>query len=171
MTTALLIGRYQPFHNGHLEVVKKILQECDLLVIGIGSAQASHSKDNPFTGGERIMMISEALAEEGVPLHRYIIVPIQDVNNNALWVSHVKAFCPPFDVTYTRNPLTKRLLGEAGIKVKQQPEFDRHKYSGTAIRERMLAGKDWESLVPKGAARIIKKIGGVERLKAVIGTD
>lgn len=171
MTTALLIGRYQPFHNGHLEVVKQILKECDVLVIGIGSAQDSHTKDNPFTGGERLSMISEALADEGVPLHRYIIVPIPDINNNALWVSHVKAFCPPFDVAYTRNPLSKRLFEEAGMRVKEQPLFDRHKYSGTAIREKMLKGDNWEGLVPKGVARVIMKVGGVERMKSVVGED
>jgi len=171
MTTALLIGRYQPFHNGHLEVVKQILKECDVLVIGIGSAQDSHRRENPFTGGERLSMISEALADEGVPLHRYIIVPIPDINNNSLWASHVRAFCPPFDVAYTRNPLSKRLFEEAGMRVKEQPLFDRHKYSGTAIRGKILKDSEWEGLVPKGVARVIKKIGGIERLKSVVGTD
>ncbi len=171
MATALLIGRYQPFHKGHLEVVKKILEECEVLVIGIGSAQYSHSRENPFTGGERLSMIAEALAEGKIPLHRYIIIPIPDINNNAAWVSHVKTYCPPFDVVYTRNPLSKRLFEEAGIKVKEQPLFDRHKYSGTAIRDKMIAGQEWESLVPKGVARVVKKISGVERLKSVIGND
>jgi len=167
----LLIGRYQPFHKGHLEVVKEILEECDVLVIGIGSAQYSHSKENPFTGGERLSMIAEALAEEKIPLHRYLIIPIPDINNNAAWVSHVKTYCPPFDIVYTRNPLSKRLFEEANIKVKEQPLFDRHKYSGTAIREKMIAGQEWEGLVPKGVARVVKKIDGVERLKSVIGND
>ncbi len=171
MTTALLIGRYQPFHKGHLEVVKKILDECDFLIIGIGSAQYSHSKENPFTGGERLSMIEGALAGDKIPMRRYTIIPIPDINNNALWVSHVKAFCPPFDVAYTRNPLSKRLFDEAGMKVKEQPLFDRHKYSGTKIRDKMIGGADWESLVPKGVVRVIKKIGGVERLKSVIGND
>ena len=165
------MGRYQPFHKGHMEVVKKILEECEVLVIGIGSAQYSHSKENPFTGGERLSMIAEALSDEQVPNQRYLIVPLPDINNNALWVSHVKTYCPPFDLAYTRNPLTKRLFGEANIKVKEQPLYDRHKYSGTAIREQMLKDEDWESLVPKGVARVVKKIGGVERLKGVIGTD
>lgn len=171
MATALLIGRYQPFHRGHLEVVKKILEECDLLVVGIGSSQESHSRENPFTGGERLSMIEEALADEEIPVQRYTIIPLPDIKNNALWVSHVKAYCPPFDVVYTRNPLNRRLFEEAGMKVKEQPLFDREKYSGTKIRKRMLEDQDWEELVPGGVARMVKKIGGVERLKSVIGTD
>ena len=171
MTTALLIGRYQPFHNGHMEVVKKILEECDLLIIAVGSAQYSHTKENPFTGGERLGMIEAALADEKIPLHRYSIVPIPDINNNSLWVAHLKTFCPPFDVAYTRNPLSKRLFEESGILVKQQPVYDREKYSGTSIRNRMINGGNWENLIPAGVTKEIKKIGGVERLKAVVEGD
>jgi nicotinamide-nucleotide adenylyltransferase len=171
MTTALLIGRYQPFHNGHLQVVKKILKECDLLVIAVGSAQYSHTRENPFTGGERLGMIEAALAEEKIPPHRYNIVPIPDINNNALWVAHLKTYCPPFDVAYTRNPLTKRLFEEAGMKVKRQPEYDREKYNGTKIRERMIEGEEWVPLVPEGVVKELKKIGGVERLKTVVDKD
>ena len=46
----VFIGRFQPFHNGHLEAIKKLLIEVDELIIMIGSSQYSHSFDNPFTG-------------------------------------------------------------------------------------------------------------------------
>src|SRR3970040_1541422 len=51
---ALWIGRFQPFHLGHLSMAKRILAEVDELVIGIGSAQYSHTPENPFTAGERL---------------------------------------------------------------------------------------------------------------------
>ena len=38
----LLIGRMQPVHNGHIEIIKQILEEVDEIIIGIGSAQLSH---------------------------------------------------------------------------------------------------------------------------------
>ena len=38
----ILIGRMQPVHNGHLQVIDKILEEVDEIIIGIGSAQLSH---------------------------------------------------------------------------------------------------------------------------------
>ncbi len=59
----LLIGRFQPFHKGHLYVIGKIAEEVDEIIIGIGSAQKSHCLDNPFTAGERLMMIKKALLE------------------------------------------------------------------------------------------------------------
>ena len=63
---ALVIGRFQPLHNGHLEVIRKVASECDRMIIGIGSAQYSHSRDNPFTAGERYLMISETVKAEGI---------------------------------------------------------------------------------------------------------
>ncbi|HIQ38838.1 MAG TPA: nicotinamide-nucleotide adenylyltransferase, partial [Methanothermococcus okinawensis] len=53
-----LIGRWQPFHKGHLSIIEEISKEVDELIIGIGSAQKSHTLNDPFTAGERIMMIT-----------------------------------------------------------------------------------------------------------------
>jgi nicotinamide-nucleotide adenylyltransferase len=47
------IGRFQPYHNGHQHMVEEIIEEVDELVLGIGSADASHTVRNPFTAGER----------------------------------------------------------------------------------------------------------------------
>jgi nicotinamide-nucleotide adenylyltransferase len=168
---ALLIGRYQPFHKGHLEVIRCILKEADDLIIGIGSAQISHTIDNPFTAGERITMISSALREEGLIERCSYIIPIPDVWNNALWVTHVKSLTPHFDVVYTGNPLARRLFMEGGIEAREQPLFDRAKYSGTEIRRRMLSGEEWESLVPPAVVKVIKSIGGVERLRDITRSD
>jgi nicotinamide-nucleotide adenylyltransferase len=160
---ALLIGRFQPFHKGHLEVIRAIAKETDYLTIGIGSAQFSHTFDNPFTAGERHLMISRALREEG--LERYFLVPIVDINRYAVWVAHVESLVPPFRKVYTNNPLTRRLFREAGYEVKASPMFNRKAYSGTEIRRRMLADEDWELLVPPATASVIREIDGVQRLK------
>ena len=56
----ILIGRMQPVHNGHIQVINKILEEVDEIIIGIGSAQLSHELKNPFTAGERILMMNQA---------------------------------------------------------------------------------------------------------------
>ena len=167
----LLIGRYQPFHKGHLEIIKNILKEVDDLIIGIGSAQVSHTLDNPFTAGERMTMVSNALKAEGLTERCYYIIPIPDVWNNALWVNHVKSLTPHFDAAYTGNALALRLLREGGVDARIQPLFDRVKYSGTEIRRRMLNGEDWESLVPPAVVKVVKSIKGVERLKDITKSD
>ena len=85
MRRGAFVGRFQPFHNGHLEIIKKIVKEVDELVIIVGSSQYSHKLDNPFTAGERITMIRRALKEEGIQLSRIWIIPVPDVYQHALW--------------------------------------------------------------------------------------
>lgn len=164
----LYLGRFQPYHLGHHEVLKKISKEVDEIIIGIGSAQKSHEIENPFTAGERVLMVSSALEEFGI---KYYVIPIEDIQRNSLWVSHVKSMVPPFDIAYTNNPLVIELLREAGIEIKQSPLFKRNHYSGTEIRRRMLEGEEWEHFVPEKVVEIIKEIEGVKRLKTVAKSD
>jgi nicotinamide-nucleotide adenylyltransferase len=159
----LLIGRFQPFHKGHLEVVRAIAEDWDDIIIGIGSAQYSHTLENPFTAGERHLMISRTLHEEGID--NVFLVPIVDINRYAIWVSHVISMVPPFQIVFTNNPLTKRLFHEAGYKVASSPMFNRAHYSGTEIRQRIASGNSWHHLVPAAVAQVIEEMGGDERLK------
>ena len=84
----LLIGRFQPVHKGHIYVIKEIQKVVDEIIICIGSAQKSHSQENPFTAGERVMMLKKSLYENGITTNYYIL-PIPDVDNNAVWISHI----------------------------------------------------------------------------------
>ena len=161
----LLVGRLQPIHEGHMDVIKRILGEVDEVVIGIGSAQLSHTLKDPFTAGERTMMINKALTEHGIPPSSYYITPIQDVECNSLWVAQVEMLTPPFEIVYSGNSLVQRLFLEAEYKVTEPPLFNREIYSGTEVRRRMLIGEDWESLVPKSVSEVIAEIEGVPRIK------
>jgi nicotinamide-nucleotide adenylyltransferase len=167
LMSALIIGRFQPFHKGHLSVIKMVAQKSDSIIIGIGSAQLSHTFENPFTAGERHLMISRALRYEGID--NCYLVPIVDINQYSLWVAHVESMVPPFDTVYSNNPLTRRLFEEAGYEVDIAPMFDRHIYSGTEVRTRMLNNGDWQSLVPKGVAETIYEVKGDERLRQLMG--
>lgn len=158
------IGRFQPFHLGHRKVIVEIAEKVDELIIGIGSAQLSHTPENPFTAGERIMMISRSLEDLDLD---YYVIPINDLYQNALWVAHVRSLTPPFSDVYSNNPLVSRLFHEAGYEVKYSPMYNRSEYSGTEIRRRILAGERWEKLVPEAVMEVIGEIRGVERLKAV----
>ena len=161
----ILIGRMQPVHNGHMEVIKRILEEVDEIVIGIGSAQLSHEVKDPFTAGERVVMMTQALAEIDVDPSRYYIIPMQDINFNAIWASHVKMLTPPFSIVYSGNPLVKQLFAEEGYEVRQPPLYDRIHLSGTEVRRRILEDENWQELVPKATTDLLKEIDGVNRLK------
>jgi len=167
----LFVGRFQPFHKGHLEVTKRILKEVDELVIVVGSAQYSHRLDNPFTAGERITMIREALREEEIPLSRIWIIPVPDVHRHALWVSEIVCYSPKFDVVYANEPLTHRLFLEAGFRVETMPFIKREVYLATEIRKRMLTEENWKELVPRSVAKFIEEIDGHSRLQELNRTD
>lgn len=161
----ILIGRMQPVHNGHVQVISKILEEVDEIIIGIGSAQLSHEIKDPFTAGERIVMMTQALADIEVDPSRYYIIPMQDINFNAVWVSHVKMLTPPFSIVYSGNPLVKQLFSEEGFEVKQPPLYDRLHLSGTEVRKRINNDLNWKELVPKATIDLMSEINGVERIK------
>ncbi len=167
----IFVGRFQPFHKGHLEALKNILKSIDELVIVVGSSQYSHRMDNPFTTGERVNMIRLAMEEEKISPSRYWIVPVPDARVHMVWVAQVIGYTPKFDVVYTNEPLTRRLFIEAGFKVEPVPFHKREVYSSTEIRKRILNRENWEELVPKSVARFIKDIGGDERLRDLAKTD
>ena len=171
MKRGLFVGRFQPFHIGHLEIIKKILAEVDELIIIVGSSQYSHRLDDPFTAGERITMIRLALEEIEAEFSRIWIIPVPDVHQHSLWVSQIVCYSPNFDVVYTNEPLTKRLFTEAEFKVKHLPFIKRNLYSASEIRKRILDGKDWEKLVPSSVSKFIKKINGEARLTDLNKTD
>lgn len=161
----LLIGRMQPVHNGHIQVIKKILEEVDEIIVGIGSAQLSHITTDPFTAGERVMMLTKALAENDIDSARYYIIPIQDIQMNAVWVSHIKMLTPPFGKVFSGNPLVQRLFEEEFYNVSKPPLFKREKLSGTEVRRRMLNNENWKKLVPSSTAKIIEEISGIKRIQ------
>ncbi len=167
----LYVGRFQPFHMGHLSAIKEVLTEVEELVIIIGSAQYSHNFNNPFTAGERLVMVRTALEESGVDSKRVWIVPVPDVHLHMMWVSSVEGYTPHFNVVYSNEPLTRRLFTESGYKVKPIRFFERKEYSSTEIREKMVKGQNWQKLVPKSVATFIKEIDGLNRLKDLIKTD
>ncbi|WP_129114819.1 nicotinamide-nucleotide adenylyltransferase [Halegenticoccus tardaugens] len=162
------IGRFQPYHNGHHHMVEEIASEVDELVLGIGSAGDSHTTRNPFTAGERIMMLTKSLSEFDLTTY---VVPIEDLERNSVWVSHVQSMSPTFDVAYSNNPLVVQLFAEADVEVRQSPMFRREVLEGTELRQRMIEDEDWQSLVPEAVVEVVAEIGGVERIQRVADSD
>ena len=167
----MLIGRFQPFHLGHMQCVRHALGKLPELIIAIGSAQFSHTLHNPFTAGERITMIRLALDEAKIDAENYFLIPVRDLRIHDLWVPHLVSQTPRFEVVFSNEPVTSRLFKEAGFRVEPIPFYDRELYSSTEIRERVVHGKSWEELVPPSVASYIKRIFGDERLRELAMSD
>lgn len=165
----MFLGRFQPFHKGHLSVLETVQEDVDRLLIVVGSSQYSHSFENPFTAGERVWMIEEALDARGM---KATIIPVPDIHRNSLWVSHVETFVPPFDVCYMNNPLPKRLFREAGYEIRTFELVERDRFEATRVREMMRRGDEaWRELVPKQVAEVVDEVDGVQRLSDVTSSD
>ncbi len=172
MTNGLFIGRFQPFHKGHLAAVKFALEKVEQLVIVVGSAQKSYEPRNPFTAGERIRMIKESLDIDGeTDIRRILIIPVPDTDVHSLWTHQVDMLVPKYDVVFANDPFTLMLFHEKGIKAIEAPLYRRNEMSATEIRKRMAAEEIWEDLVPTPVSKIIKEINGVERVKALSQRD
>jgi nicotinamide-nucleotide adenylyltransferase len=167
LTTGLFVGRFQPFHKGHLATVKFALGEVDQLVIVVGSAQKSYEPRNPFTAGERVSMIKQSLDSEKVEAGRILIIPVPDVDVHSLWTRQVDMLVPKYDVVFANDSFTLMLFRERGVKTVEAPLIDRNEMQATEVRKKMAIGEKWESLVPAAVSRIIKEINGVERIKTI----
>lgn len=160
---ALFIGRFQPFHKGHLMLLQSIINQYDLIIIGIGSSQYSGTIDNPFSEDERKKMLAKSLDKVGINNYKIVLIP--DIHDPPKWVSHVLSIVRDFDVVISNNSFTKQLFSEKGYFVKRTPYFEKERYSGEEIRRRMIKNEKWDDLVPKAVVKIIKDINGVQRLK------
>ncbi|HJN57200.1 MAG: nicotinamide-nucleotide adenylyltransferase [Candidatus Woesearchaeota archaeon] len=162
MTRGLFIGRFQPFHLGHLNDIKNALKEVDELVIGVGSSDEKHTKDNPFTVKERIEMMDLVLPNNDI--QNYTVFPIPDFHDDKRWVEHIETLVPEFDLVYTGNKWTEKCFKKK-YKVKKVKIIKG--ISSTIIRHKMIKNQDWKAIVPKETADYIKKINGVRRVKRI----
>jgi bifunctional NMN adenylyltransferase/nudix hydrolase len=86
--TLVLIGRFQPLHNAHLEIIKRATALTDQLVIVTGSAAQPRTYKNPFTSFERERMIKSASA--GLALNIYVEPNIDTIYNDQAWAVRVQ---------------------------------------------------------------------------------
>jgi len=165
------MGRFQPFHLGHLDLAKQILAECDELIIAITSSQFNYLEKDPFTAGERTEMIHNSLKDSDIDMSRCFVLAIENQFNIATWASYLKATLPHFDRVYSGNDYVAMLLADSEIKV-ISPKFLNHLlYNATKIRAMMVSGENWENFVPKSVVEFLKRINATNRLKVLSKSD
>lgn len=85
----VFIGRFEPFHNAHLAIVKKALEQAQTLVIIIGSAFQARTVKNPWTFDDRVRMITSCLDGDSISRVRFILAKDYLYNDN-LWLTEVQ---------------------------------------------------------------------------------
>ena len=159
----LLVGRFQPFHLGHLDAVLFGLSRTENLFIGVGSSNKFNEKKNPFSAEERKEMIISSI--ESSMLGRVKIFEIPDVDNHEKWTFEIDQIMPKYDVVFTNDEFTKTLFKKRQINVIPVVLKEREKFSGTNIRQLIADDKNWQDLVPHGTRKVLDKLNAKERLK------
>ena len=159
----LLIGRFQPFHLGHLEALRFALSRVEKLWVGLGSSNKPVEKNNPFTAQQRKEMILSSV--DGSMREKISIYLIPDVDNHIRWIEKIDATVPKFDMIFSNDDLTKHLYSKRNIKVLGIPFLNRDSLSGTNIRDLIVNDQRWEDFVPDGTRNFLKKINAKELLK------
>ena len=128
----LLIGRFQPFHLGHLEALRFALSKVDKLWLGLGSSNRPVEKNNPFTAQQRKEMILSSIDDS--MKERISVYFIPDVDNHIRWIEKINDIVPKFDIIFSNDDLTKYLYSKRNIQVLAIPFLNRKSLSGTNIR-------------------------------------
>ena len=167
----LMMGRFQPFHLGHLELAKQILDECDEVIIAVTSSQFNYLEKDPFTAGERIEMIHNSIKESSLDLSRCFVISIENQFNVATWASYLKSALPQFEKVYSGNDYVAMLLADSGIDVITPKFLDRTQYNATKIRSMIISDENWKDFVPNAVHDFLTKINAKNRLSVISKSD
>lgn len=159
----LLIGRFQPFHLGHLKALQFALSKVDKLWVGLGSSNKPIDKSNPFTPEQRKEMILSSIDDS--MKERISIYFIPDVDNHIKWIEKIDTIVPKFDIIFSNDELTKHLYSKRNIQVMPIPFLNRESLSGTNIRDLIVSDQKWDNLVPDGTRSFLKNTSAKEHLK------
>jgi nicotinamide-nucleotide adenylyltransferase len=163
----MIHGRFQPFHNGHLEYLRGAAAQSDEVFVGITNPDPSRSKEepsdplrhlpesNPFSYVERLLMVKAVAEDEGIRVH---VIPFP-VNEPELWAAYVPAGVTQFLRLFSEWGGTKLdRMREAGYEIVILDEGVDKEISGADVRAAIREGGDWEALVPSGVSRVIRSL-------------
>jgi cytidyltransferase-like protein len=168
----MIHGRFQPFHNGHLEYLRGAAAHSQEVFVGITNPDPQRIREessdplrhlpesNPFTYVERLLMIEAVAEDEGIRAH---VIPFP-VNEPELWPAYVPAGVTQYLRLFSEWGGTKlERMREAGYEVVVLDEGVDKEISGIDVRAALRSGGEWKALVPPAVARVIQSL---ERVSA-----
>lgn len=165
-------GRFQPFHNEHLDYVLRGLARSTTLVVGVTNPEPSEripestsahrhiAESNPFTFFQRTQMITQCLIDCGINLSKISIVPFHLFRPD-LWLNYLPK--PESTTQYVRifsewEEKKIQLFESHGFRVTVLDRNVPKNIEATQVRKLLDEEGDWRSLVPSGTARVIQLI-------------
>lgn len=120
--TLVLIGRFQPFHNAHLEIVKRATALCEQLLIITGSAKQPRTYKNPFTSWERRNMIKAATS--GLSIQIYVEENTDTIYNDQAWAVRIQSIVSQYHIAGTKTGIIGHKKDESSFYLDMFPQWE-----------------------------------------------
>jgi nicotinamide-nucleotide adenylyltransferase len=160
------LGRFQPFHLGHRDVIEEEKENYEKFTVVIGSSERSRTEKNPLTFEERKKLIKACFPEIKV-------IGIEDTEENPQksdpetsankeWAEKFQE--KNFDVIISGNDKVKQIIEKhTEIQVESPEMVSENIYSGTEARRRIKSGEEWRYLTPKCSHQQLESL--LEKIK------
>lgn len=162
---AVYIGRFQPFHSGHAEVIKYGLTIADQVIVVAGSASSAPSLRNPFSFEDRKNLILQTFPPgySGDPYAKVKVVGVRDYHyNENAWLAEVQSTVAAFIKDGDPVALIGNYSDESSYYLNLFPQWALNTVtsaagsfqSGTEIREHLFSvdpKKTWEEKIASPA--------------------
>jgi len=174
-------GRFQLFHNDHLQYALLAKEQCKKLIVGVTSPEnallireeidphRSNAADNPFTYYERFNMIKAALLGAGISREDFEIVPFP-IERPEILYNYVPLGTTSFFTIYDQWGYEKlhrlKALGYGTVVLFDNRE---KQMCSTEIRQKIVDGEDWKQMVPEAVYRYIIENGLTDKVKLALG--
>jgi bifunctional NMN adenylyltransferase/nudix hydrolase len=119
--TLVLIGRFQPLHNAHLEIIKRATALTDQLVIITGSAAQPRTYKNPFTSAERKAMIKAATG--GLSMQIHIEENVDTIYNDQAWAVRVQGIVSKYRILGTKTAIIGHKKDDSSFYLDMFPQW------------------------------------------------
>ena len=156
----LVLGRFQPLHNGHVRVIETALKRCRTVLVFVGSSQASGTPENPFDYETRRKFLELVFGS------KIIIAPLidQGLGNVKAWgnfvLAEAKKYVPKVDCFVLGQEAKNEtwLDPKLGIDLIEIPRSE-VPISATEIRQSILEENNdrWMEFIPKQIQEELKK--------------
>lgn len=152
----VIIGRFQPFHTGHVWLVKKALERFDKIIILIGSSNITDEK-NPWSLELRKKVILKFIEKEKISERILEVTDVIDVPDDDKWLEiAIEKIGTEKFIVIGDNDWVNGIFEKKGYEVWRAGFFKRYKYEGTQIRKLFAEKKNWEDRVPEYVVKLLK---------------